>query len=193
MRSISKYFLAGAVAVGLGAFAAAQPAQAAIATYDLAFSTPASVSATGSISLDTALLGGNSSCGFGNGCGFTAFSVVFNVGGSHFTFGPADLDPLILTMGGGVPSTLLLGEINPVSSAEDINDVAGLHMNDSGWSMNGVIDEFEFNISGTYAFAAPGGGGEPDPTGVPEPGTLALFGAGLVGVALTRRKRARVA
>lgn len=179
---------------GLGALGAAQPANAAIATYDLVFSTPVDVTATGSISLDTALLGGTSSCGFGNGCGFTAFSVVFNVGGSHFTFVPADLDPLILSVTGGVPTALDLSVKDFVSSAEDIDDSAGLHMTDGGWSMQGVIDGFEFNIGGGYTFVAEGGGNpDPDPTGVPEPTTLALFGAGLVAASLTRRKRAGIA
>jgi hypothetical protein len=189
MTRFGKTYLAGAVVAGLGAIAATQPAQAAIATYDLVYSTPVGMSATGSISLDTALLGGNSTCGFGNGCGFTAFSAVFNIGGLHFTFAPVDLDPLILTMAGGVPAELLLGVKDFVSSAEDINDSAGLHMNGNGWSVQGVIDGFEFNVNGTYAFAAPGGG-DPDPVGVPEPATLLLFGAGLAGATLMRRKRA---
>jgi hypothetical protein len=189
MTRFGKTYLAGAVVAGLGAIAATQPAQAAIATYDLVYSTPVGMSATGSISLDTALLGGNSTCGFGNGCGFTAFSAVFNIGGLHFTFGPADLDPLALTVTGGVPTEVLLGVNSFVSSAENIDDMAGLYMSGNGWNMKGVIDGFEFNVSGTYAFAAPGGG-DPDPVGVPEPATLLLFGAGLAGATLMRRKRA---
>jgi hypothetical protein len=191
MTRIGKTLLAGAVVAGLGALVAAQPANAAIATYDLVFQTPVDVSATGSVSLDTGLLSGNSTCGFGGGCGFTGFTVTFDVSGSHFTFGPGDADPLDLTVTGGVPTALFLFS-ETVASAEDANDVAGLNMTPDGWSLAGVIDGFEFNIRGDYSFAAQGGG-EPDPVGVPEPATLMLFGAGLAGAALMRRKRVSAA
>jgi hypothetical protein len=187
MTRIGKTLLAGAVVAGLGALVAAQPANAAIATYDLVFSTPVGTSATGSISLDTGLLSGNSTCGFAGACGFTAFTATFDVGGSHFTFGPGDADPLDLTVTGGVPSFLAF-QTETVGSAEDAADSAGLSMSDGGWALMGVIDGFEFNIRGEYSFAAQGGG-EPDPVGVPEPTTLMLFGAGLAGAALMRRKR----
>jgi hypothetical protein len=192
MTRISKTLLAGAVVAGLGALTVAQPANAAIATYDLVFSTPVGTSATGSISLDTGLLSGNSTCGFAGGCGFTGFAAIFDLDGWHFAFGPGDVNPLDLTVTAGVPTALFLSTPQSVPSAEDVNDYAGLTMAEDGWSLQGVIDGFEFNLHGEYSFAAQGGG-DPDPVGVPEPGTLLLFGAGLAGAALMRRKRVSAA
>jgi hypothetical protein len=186
MRSISKYFLAGAFLAGLGA----SPAAAAISTFDLVFSGPSGFSATGSVTIDTALLS-NGSCGFGQGCGFNDFAAQVTVGSSTFNFGPNTEFLFEAIVADGVPVELNLSTpTNP--SNEDPNDSASLWLAGNAFAVSGVIDEFEFTLQGTYAVAT-GGGQGPDPTGVPEPGTLALFGAGLVGVALTRRKRARVA
>jgi hypothetical protein len=182
MRSISKYFLAGAVVAGLGA----QPAAAAIATYDLIFSSPNGVTASGSITVDTALLS-DGTCSFGQGCGFENFTAQVKVGDSTFAFGPNTNFLFDIVVAGGIPIEAdLTTETMP--SNEDPNDIASLSLAGGSFTVSGVIDEFEFNVQGTYAFAT--GGGDPDPVGVPEPATLALFGAGLAGAMLTRRKRA---
>jgi hypothetical protein len=190
MTRIGKTLLAGTVVAGLGALVAAQPANAAIATYDLVFSTPVDTSATGSISIDTALLTGNSTCGFGQGCGFTGFAAEVKIGSSTFVFGPNTNFLFDVTVVGGIPVEVDLST-ETMPSNEDPTDFASLSMAGDAYSVSGVIDGWEFNFRGTYAIAT--GGEDPDPVGVPEPATLMLFGAGLAGAALMRRKRASAA
>lgn len=60
-----------------------------------------------------------------------------------------------------------------------------------GYSLNGLTTSFGNQFDDTLA-AYRFGGGDTPPNSVPEPGTLALMLAGLIGIALSTRRRHRV-
>jgi hypothetical protein len=187
MTCFGKTLLAGAVVAGLGVLGATQPASAAIVNYDLQFTTPNGMFAFGSITIETAQLGGNTTCALTGGCGFVGFGAQFIVGPRTFTFDGDEVLGVEVTTAGGVPAGLT-GSSQWISSDEDAEDFAGFSFYDTNWTLGGVIDGFEFNVNGTFAIPTNGGGDpDPDPVGVPEPATLLLFGAGLAGAALMRR------
>lgn len=188
MTRFGKTLFATAFVAGLGALGMAQPASAAPTTLDMVFNMPAGTSASGSITFDPVQIGANGACALGAGCGFTGFAATFDMGEPSFTFAPENAISILLTLSGGIP-TGFFAQLDTVASNEDPNDFAQLFISDAGFALTGVIDGFEFNLRNSFAIIVPGPGEEPDPVGVPEPATLALFGAGLVGATLMRRKR----